>query len=282
MLSPCVWGCFLGLVATGAAAAVQLKGDVAYGPDARNRLDLCLPQSSGAPSAAVLMIHGGGWNAGHKEAFGHICQVYAEHGVLAATMEYRYADGSEGGRWPAQLVDAQMAVRWLRAHADELGIDPRHICAYGESAGGHLAAMLAVKGDPVDGGSPGAGSARIACAVDNFGPVDFTAPYPAAPQVLKRFFPNSDDATNGQGAAAVSPLLAVGPDTAPIFIAHGFDDTFVPIAQSLTLMSALQKAHVHVEFFAYDGGHSFVGMTAPAVAAVRELEINFVIHSPDR
>ncbi len=89
--------------------------------------------------SAVLLIHGGGWRSGHKEMEIPMAQQLAGKGFVAVTVEYR---SSLEAQFPAAVYDLKAAVRWLRAHADEYGIDPTKIAAYGASAGAQLAAML--------------------------------------------------------------------------------------------------------------------------------------------
>jgi hypothetical protein len=69
-----------------------------------------------------LLIHGAGWVGGRKEGMGAECSFFSEHGILAASVEYRLADGSIQPAWPARMIGAQLAVRWLRANAERLPI----------------------------------------------------------------------------------------------------------------------------------------------------------------
>ena len=276
-------GLALGLLLAGAAQAAPGpdRSDVAYGPDPRQKLDLCRPAGGdpGGAAIAVVMIHGGGWNGGRKEDYRGMCRLFADRGgFVVAAIEYRFADGSAQGAWPAFMEDAQLALRWMRVHARDYGADPGRICALGDSAGGHIAALLAatrmvIPGD-MAGELPGV-SPAVACAVDEFGPADFTVASPFQ-NALARFFPGLDEAGRRARAREVSPLFAIGPDTAPVFVTHGFDDKAAPIGQSFALVAALQRAGVRAEFMAFDGGHEFVGQSPAAKAALLELEMDFV------
>jgi acetyl esterase/lipase len=119
------------------SADVELISDIEYGPSLA--LDLYRPAAV-EPRATVLYLHGGGWAVGHRTAYApeRLLPV-ARHGVAVASASYRFSDVAT---YPAQLHDVKGAVRWLRAHATELGIPGERIGAWGASAGGHLALLL--------------------------------------------------------------------------------------------------------------------------------------------
>ena len=145
-------------------AAVSVHRDIRYreGPSASWKLDLAMrtKDPSGKLRPAIVVIHGGGWIEGDKSSFssqerpvpGNIID-FAALGFVAVTINYRL---SSEAPYPAALDDCRSAVRWLRAHAEEYGIDPNHIGAYGNSAGGHLAMLLgmAAEGLGQDGKKP--------------------------------------------------------------------------------------------------------------------------------
>jgi acetyl esterase/lipase len=108
------------------------RGDVAL------QLDLYRPPGAG-PFPAVIMVHGGGWDAGSRQMERAFTQRLAGLGYVAATISYRLGPD---GRFPAALHDVKAAIRWLRAHAADYAIDPARIGAVGGSAGGHLVALL--------------------------------------------------------------------------------------------------------------------------------------------
>ncbi|MEM6690994.1 MAG: alpha/beta fold hydrolase [Planctomycetota bacterium] len=103
-------------------------------------MDIYRPNDEWGKLPAVVCIHGGGWAKGSKVNNRNVAQAIAANGFVAATISYRL---SGEAKFPAQIHDCKTAVRFLRAHADELGIDPERIGAIGHSAGGHLAALLA-------------------------------------------------------------------------------------------------------------------------------------------
>ena len=109
---------------------VTFRPDVAYGRLSQEILDLCIPTGLPTPRPGLVLIHTGGWFTGDKrETFDQeqdnlqsTCMGLASQGFLVASINYRLTPGAT---WPAQLVDAQLAVRWLRAHAGTFGLDPR-------------------------------------------------------------------------------------------------------------------------------------------------------------
>ncbi|MDR6550583.1 alpha/beta hydrolase [Paenibacillus qinlingensis] len=103
-------------------------------------LDLFLPDGI-KNGAAILFIHGGGWAKGDKQQFRDVAAWFAERGFVCASMKYRLSTEKP---YPAALEDARLAMQYMRVHADELGFSPTKIASAGSSAGGYLAAMLAL------------------------------------------------------------------------------------------------------------------------------------------
>jgi acetyl esterase/lipase len=153
---------------------VRVERDLRYVADGdpSQSLDLYLPEAAGEkPLPLIVWIHGGGWSGGSKEgcpAVGYVRQGYA-----AASIEYRF---SQKAVFPAQIQDCQAAIRWLRANSRKYNIDPEHIGVWGESAGGHLVALLGTLGGkkvfPPIGGNEEQ-SDRVQAVCDWYGPTDF-------------------------------------------------------------------------------------------------------------
>ena len=143
-----------------------------YG-DRTLEMDIYRPNDAWGKLPAIVCIHGGGWAKGSRESHGAMAQALASRGYVAATISYRL---SGEAKFPAQIHDCKAAVRFLRAHADEYGIDADHIGAIGLSAGGHLTALLATSGGVADlegnGGSAGSSSV-IQAAVPMGAQTDF-------------------------------------------------------------------------------------------------------------
>lgn len=266
------------------AAQPDVKLDIAYGPDPAQRLDLCLPApGQPGPRPAIIMIHGGYWTMGDKGMYAPLCKGAASEGMVAATIDYRLANDDPRHRWPAQLVDAQLAVRWLRAHAAAYGVDPAHICALGDSAGGQLAVFLAALDRPAPGdyaGELAEVSPGVACAVDNFGPVDLSADSYWPPD--QKLFGSPDRAQVKQQERAASPIFVVGPHTAPLMIAHGRADKAVSIDQSTQLADRLRHLQVPVKMVVLDAGHEFSGLSPQGLGAILQQELDFIKHAAPR
>ena len=150
----------LAAILAGPAAAqpsdVEVRSAIPYGPLPAEWGDLYLPAGGGSARSAVLLIHGGGWVVGSRADYELIAKSLAQAGMVAFSIDYRLAKAMNPvTHWPAQLVDVQLAVRFLRAHAAEFGIDPARIGALGDSAGGHLAVFLGVLHSIAPGDEPG-------------------------------------------------------------------------------------------------------------------------------
>ena len=197
-------------------------------------LDLYRPEAGG-PYPAVLVVHGGGWDAGDRTMERPFAKRLAAAGFVAVPVSYRLG---ESGRFPAALQDLRTAVRWLRAHAAEHGIDPSRIGVVGGSAGGQLAALLgATNGDGALAGPDSAGRANrpgeprpggdappslsrdVQAVVDIDGLADFTDEALVAQQIAKPSAPTrflgGSFAERGEIWKAASPLKRLGPDSAP-------------------------------------------------------------------
>ncbi|MDP6468283.1 MAG: alpha/beta hydrolase [Pirellulaceae bacterium] len=121
---------------------VQQYSDVVYANYGQRalHLDLFVPSTGPAPKPAVVVVHGGGWLKGDKTKFHALAIALAARGYVTAAIEYRL--GGEA-KFPAAMHDCNAAVRWLRAHADEYGVDSNRVAAVGGSAGGHLVGLMA-------------------------------------------------------------------------------------------------------------------------------------------
>jgi acetyl esterase/lipase len=122
---------------------VKAMRDVAYARiDGKPLLlDLYLPVKAARPMPVIVFIHGGAWRTGSKERCPAI--VMTAQGFAVASIDYRLTDEAV---FPAQIYDCKGAIRWVRAHAKEYGLDPDRIGVWGNSAGGHLVALLGTSG----------------------------------------------------------------------------------------------------------------------------------------
>jgi acetyl esterase/lipase len=237
--------------------------DLAYVLDGheRQKLDLYLPRN-GQSFPLIINIHGGAFKMGSKEQ--GVPLDYLTRGYAVASINYRL---SQQAVFPAQIEDCKAAVRWLRAHATEFGLDPKRFAAWGASAGGHLSAMLGTTGGTkeFEVGANLDQSSRVQAVVDYFGPTDFL-------QMDAHRLPNGQvhDAAdspeselvggpirrNQEKTARANPITYVTRDDPPFLICHGEVDPLVPHHQSELLEAALKKAGVSVTFYTVKGaGH---------------------------
>jgi acetyl esterase/lipase len=248
-------------VAPGAADAVRRENDVPYlGPDRQEKGDLYLPAQAapGQRFPAVVIIHGGGWSGGKKgdPREVNIGTNLAAHGYVAFSVNYRLATKGHPV-WPQNLFEVKTAVRWLRKNAARLKIDVDHLGAIGGSAGGHLAAMVALTG-PQSGLDPqgpyGEYSCAVQAAVDLYGPADLSDwPKGSGVSMLP-----ATRAEKPELYRQASPVHYVRSDAPPILILHGTADPVVPLEQSRRFAEALKKAGARYELVVVDGApHSF-------------------------
>ena len=128
---------------------ITVTKDIPYrdGNNESWKLDLAMPANFGPEiRPALVIVHGGGQAAGSKsvDVYQKMMVDYAQKGYVAINVEYRLTGEAP---FPACIEDVKCVVRWLRAHADEYGVDPDRMGAYGHSAGAHLALMLAMVPD---------------------------------------------------------------------------------------------------------------------------------------
>ena len=125
---------------------IMVTENVAYRTDVGKSTVLDLAKPMFGPQQdrpAILIIHGGGWNAGSKndKVYSELMTYYAKKGYVVANMNYRL---TQEAPLPACIEDVRCAIRWMKANSKDLGIDPNRIGTYGHSAGGHLSLMAGV------------------------------------------------------------------------------------------------------------------------------------------
>ena len=258
---------------------VKAHRDMAYVENghARQKLDLYVPQAD-APLPVLIWVHGGGWQAGSKDGCPPLRAGYLEQGYAVASIGYRL---SGDATFPAQIEDCKAAIRWLRAHAVEYGLDPNRFGVWGSSAGGHLVALLGTSGDveEFDVGAHLDQSSRVQAVCDYYGPTDFKV-FVTTPRYERHAKPGSPEnkliggnvLEDPDKVARVNPITYVDENDPPYLIVHGDADGTVPLNQSQLLFEALKEAGVPVHFHTIHGaGHGGPAFTEPVIGdMVRE------------
>jgi acetyl esterase/lipase len=237
-----------------AQSAITVVRDIPYrdGPSKRWRLDLAMKKGPhDKPRPAVVVIHGGGWVEGDRSSFasrkhgvpGNI-EDFAELGFVAVTINYRLSGEAP---FPAALEDCKCAVRWLRAHAGKYNLDPKHIGAYGNSAGGHLALLLGLLGK--EAGLEGDGphqelSSAVQAVVSDSGPLDLLHQYRhgALRRVVEKFLGGPPEGQRATLYRTASPAHQISPHAPPLLLIYGGADEQVPVETADRFVLALGRA----------------------------------------
>ena len=237
-------------------------------PQVDLRLHIFSPEGHGPADKrpAIVFFFGGGWvNGGPGQFFRHSLYL-ASRGMVAACAEYRVKN--KHGTTPLECVaDGKSAVRWLRAHAGELGIDPNRLAAGGGSAGGHVAAATAsLAGFDEPGEDLAVSSVPNALAL--FNPVVDTGKTGWKGGVRQL----------GDRAEELSPWHHLTKGAPPAIIFHGSKDTTVPLENVQRYRDTLRKLGSRCELVVFDGkGHGFFNYGRQGNAAfrktVREMDI---------
>lgn len=218
----------------------------------KEKLDLYYPMGSFRPDRpAVVFIHGGGFTGGDKAEYrsASVSADLCRAGYVVVSCNYVLGPKDKPGVWPQNIADCRNAVRWLRAHAKELGVHPDRIAVAGGSAGGYLALIVGLSDDKTGpGGDPSAKvSAKVSAVIDMYGVVNFSkhgrGDVPGVPSAEQK---------------AYLPEFQCDPQDPPVLILHGTADTTVDIAQSEDMARALRAAKTSHEYIVVAGApHTF-------------------------
>lgn len=201
------------------------------------------------PRPAIVFFFGGGWTGGTPAQFEPQSRHLASRGMIALVADYRVKSRQDAK--PADCVaDAKACVRWVRANAGRLGIDPHRLAVGGGSAGGHLAAAVAT----LPGLDTAADDKTVSCRPDAlvlFNPGTVMAPFPGLD--LKGFGAGLDKARFGCEPTEISPLHHVTKGLPPTIIFHGKADTTVPYATVEKFTEVMKAAGNRCELVGYEG-----------------------------
>jgi len=215
-----------------------------------------LPEPDEATGAALVVFPGGGYGGLAQHEGNDYALWFNQHGITAFVVKYRL--GSNGYRHPAMLHDAARALRLVRARAGEWKIDPKRVGIIGSSAGGHLASTLLTH---FDAGKP-----------DDADPIERQSSRPdigilCYPVITMGEQTHQGSKNNLLGkdpspelVRLLSNELQVTPETPPCFLFHTFEDTAVPVENSLRFAAALRKAGVPFDLHIYQKGRHGIGL----------------------
>jgi len=249
----------------GAGGVIATYGEVYVERDSGPlKADIYTPEGDG-PFPGVLVVHGGAWRMGTRGQLAGVAQLLAKHGFTAVAISYRLAPQY---KFPAQIDDCKAAVRWMRANAERLKIDPERIGGYGYSAGAHLVSLLGTT-DPNDGlegvaDAAHASSTRLQCVAAGGTPCDLR-PIPDDEDGLS-FFLGGSPATCRDLYRLASPAAFVTPDDPPMFFFHGENDQLVPLDSPVRMQRELTAAGVEADLYIVPKlGHTAAAMDREAI-----------------
>ena len=222
-----------------AFGAYQRHGDIAYGVDPRQRLDVYVPtKQPGAARPLIVFWHGGRWSFGDKGDYRFVGAALAELGCSAVLPNYRHYPQV---KMPGFMADAAQAARWAFAHAAEVGADPQRVYWMGHSAGAHMAALLALDPRYFGAAQP---APPIAGVIGLSGPYDFLPLL--EPDVQDMFGPP-------QIYPESQPINYVRAGAPPMLLVHGLKDDTVWPKNSRNFATALRSRGVPVTLKLYPG-----------------------------
>jgi acetyl esterase/lipase len=202
---------------------------------------------------AIIHFHGGGFTGGNKDGLAARIQTITARGYVNIAAQYRLAGVA---KWPAQIEDVKASIRWTRANASKLGIDPARIAVAGYSAGGHLALFAAGTQNHPEfegkGGNAGVKTDLAACL----------AYYPvtgSAWEGFRRQFPMPEGSSEEAWRLAMPGTYITS--FPPTILFHGLADVTVPPESSMEFLKQLRDAKIPSELHTFAGvPHEFVSI----------------------
>jgi acetyl esterase/lipase len=207
-------------------------------------IDYPLTYDASLSYPAMVFFFGGGWNGGNIDQFAPHAKYFASRGMVCFRADYRVK--SRQGTTPFEsLKDAKSAMRFVRAHANQLGVDPDKIIASGGSAGGHLAIAVAV----IDGFNEEGEDLSVSCV----------------PNATVLFNPVFDNGPGGYGYDRVgeaykefSPLHNLREGMPPAVVFLGTEDALIPVETASYFKTVMEKVGSRCDLYLYEGeGHGF-------------------------
>lgn len=250
----------LALSLTGAVSAAEIQKDIPYATPGGvpQLLDARVPDGAG-PFPAIVIVHGGGWGGGNKadpNEVGPILDPLTNGGIAWFSVNYRL---SRQAHYPACIEDVEAAVQFVKAHAKEYRIDPDKVAISGDSAGGHIVDMVAVRA------TPDKPERHLAAVISFYGPNDLVedsfrrnGPSPSL-QALFGIPPTILDTPTVKLLEDASPIAFVSPDLPPFLLLHGTADQSVDYPGSIIWKEAMDALGVPCELITIPHGVHVMG-----------------------
>jgi acetyl esterase/lipase len=222
------------LNATVATDTYQRTESLAYGPDARQQVDVYQPKPAVANPPMVVFFYGGSWSSGDRADYRFVGEALASHGIVAVIADYRL---SPQVHYPAFVQDSALAMRWAFDHAADYGVNPSRIFVMGHSAGAYNAAMLALDKRWLE--AVGLSPSRLAGWIGLAGPYDFL---PIGDRKTQVAFSWPDTPKDSQ------PLFHASRASPPALLLAPVNDTVVdPVRSTVAMAQKLKAAGVSVD-----------------------------------
>lgn len=258
--------------------SVVLEEGIEYGQGGGEplKLNLYTPKGLDHPVPGLIFIHGGGWSKGSRDDYHYYCVKFAEMGYVVATVSYRLVP-----EWtfPAAVHDVKCAVRWVRANAEKLHVDPNQIGVVGGSAGGHLSMMIGYSSDVPElegeGGNPNV-SSRVQAVVNIYGPTDLTVDAATGHPTVHGFFGGKKFDEVPDDYEMASPLTHLTADDPPTLILHGTIDELVPIEQADKLAAKLKSLGIPYRYDRMPGWPHTMDLAVVVNERCREVMTKFL------
>lgn len=239
------------------------------------KLDIFRPEGT-SKRTAIVFVHGGGWRQGSREMMWPNARAMAAHGFTGVAAQYRLTPQAP---WPAQIEDVKAAIRWTRANAARLDVDPGRIVLWGSSAGAHLVLLAAGTPDVAafEGASEPKGvSTAVSAVIAVHAPTDFyigATRHGGTPATALM-----GDTASEDRARAASPIGYVTKDFPPVLLLHGTQDKVVHHSASERMHDAMRAVHAPVDLHLFHGyPHGFA-----AIPSVRTMVVAEANHFLDR
>lgn len=272
----------------GSYYSCSYKPDIVYATygEVERRLQIIIPHRSGYKFPLVIFVQGSAWRK--QDLYMNIpnlCHIAAK-GYVIASVEIRDTDVA---RFPAAIEDVKCAIRFMRKHADEYGIDRNRVAVWGDSSGGHLSLMTGLTIGEYDNGMYSEQTDEVSAVIDYYGVSDLLTlgkynhilDHDAAdsPEGL---FIGGRVKDHAELAKKASPLHQNLDKTLPPFlIIHGDRDTVVHINQSIEMYKALKKHGQSVLFYKVVGAGHGDGVWNPQVLKITERFLSASLNRPD-